>query len=60
MADGEREKTREELLAENLELKKKVEKQEKYLEEQYHRLYALEHIAERYLSIIENLSKGER
>lgn len=60
MGDGKREMTREELVAENLELKKKVEKQEKYLEEQYHRLYALEHIAERYLSIIENLSKRER
>ena len=60
MADGEREKTREELLAENLELKKKVEKQEKYLEEQYHRLYAQEEIAERYLKIIENLSKERR
>ena len=60
MADGEREKTREELLAENLELKKKVEKQEKYLEEQYHRLYALEHTAERYLQIIEGLSKERR
>lgn len=60
MADGEREKTREELVVENLRLKKKVEEYEQDLKEQFCKICNSQEIAERYLKIIENLSKERR
>ena len=60
MADGEREKTREELVVENLRLKKKVEEQEEDLKQQFFKICNSEEIAEKYLKIIENLSKERR
>lgn len=60
MADGEREKTREELVVENLRLKKKVEEQEQDLKQQFFKICNSEKTAERYLQIIENLSKERR
>lgn len=60
MADGKREMTREELVAENLRLKKKVEEQEEDLKQQFFKICNSDQIAERYLKIIENLSKERR